>query len=263
MNFLKRFPQSVYNFKAYNKLRKTSMISTIMYLLILALLLSGFIAVRPMNAAYRYQNMINNVLDDNINELNIKDSKLIVNNGEEFSKIETDGKVFFGIDTGENVTADNYVGQMGLILSKEGIVGRVDSPATKLNEPFSVNYDSLDITKNISDNTLLKGLNSIAAAIRVNFLILSPIVIFIEYLVLSLIFAIIAAIICNGKQIKLNFGERYRVAVYASTVIFALRAIFSLIGITIPFLILVIIQVVYMNLAIKAIKIEEDIVPMS
>lgn len=263
MNFLKRFPRSLYDFKEYNKLRKTSMISTIMYLLILSLLLAGFMAIRPINSANRYQKTINNLLENNVKELNIKDSRLIVNNGEEFSQIDTDGKAFFGIDTRENVTADDYVGQIGIILSKNGVVGRINNPTTRLNESYSANYDSTDFTKNISDNMLLKGLTSISLAIKIIFLIQSPIVIFIEYLVLSTIFALIAYIICNGNQIKLNFGEKYRIAVYGSTIIFALRAIFSLIGITIPFIILAVIQVVYMSLAIRAIKIEEDIVPMS
>ncbi|MEW8955004.1 DUF1189 family protein [Clostridium sp.] len=257
MNFFKRFGSSIYDFKSYNLLRKTSNGSTFLYLLVLILILSIGITIRPLMGIRNYNNVISQAIDDKIKTMELKDGTLVVNGGEEIVSYGEDKDTYFVVDTKGEVDKDKFIGKSGIILTKEGFQADFGSITNNTMATSKVDKSYASVGLGNMELDLIGHINNSSQILNRLFTIGVPISNLISNAVMALIYALVVGIMAGYRQLKLTFGERYKISIYAMTSIILIRTLLGLIGFGVHFMISFLVVCTYLFMATKAIKEEE------
>lgn len=257
MNFFKRFGSSIYGFKSYNVLRKTSKGSTFLYLLVLVLILSIATAFRPMIAIRNYNKVMHEALDNKIKTMELNSGALIVNGGEEIVTYGEDKNTYFVIDTKGEVDKDKFLGKSGIILRKDGF--QVDFGSITNNSIATSEVDTSYSKAGLGNinGDILGVIGGIVGMFNGMLIFALPIYILIGNAIIALLYALVSGIFAGSKDLKLSFGEKYKISIYAMTTIILAKSLLALVGIGVPFVVSFLVVSIYLFMAIKAIKEEE------
>ena len=256
MGFLKKFINSIINMRAYIEFNKETLGRAFLYLLLLSLIFGPLKSIRPI---YNFNTGINTVKS----QMESNDIDFYMKNGEfNYSKspyiLEKDDYYFY-IDT--TITADKFDQSKLNSNNKVNSIYIFKDRAIidqQLNDKEEIQFKDLEGAEFTKDNViaLMNSLRYISIFI-VLFLILK---VFLGHMLTALIVAVLSLIISEIMKSRLEFGNLYKLAIYASTLPTIIDTFIGFTGATIPnfYKIYLLGTLIIMGVAIKYIKDDEN-----
>ncbi len=256
MGFFKKFINSITNMRSYIQFNKETLGRAFLYLLLISLIFGPLKSIRPI---YDFNKGIGEIK----NEINNKDIDFYFKNGEfSYSKspyiLEKDDFYFY-IDT--TITADKFDQSKLNSNNKSNSIYIFKDKAIinqQVNNKEEIQFKDLQGAEFNKDSvvSLINALRYIGIFI-VLFLIIG---VFLGHMFTALIVALLSLIINGIMKSKLEFGNLYKLAIYASTLPTIIDTIIGFTGVIIPnfYTIYLLGTLIIMGVAIKYIKDDEN-----
>lgn len=256
MGFFKKFINSIINMRAYIEFNKDTLGRAFLYLLLISLVFGPLKSIRPLYDFTTGMNTIKNQLKGDDIDFYMKDGEF------SYSKspyiLEKDDYYFY-IDT--TITADKFYQSKLNSNNKSNSIYVFKDKAIidqELNNKEEIQFKDLQGAEFTKENviSLINGLRYIGILI-VLFLIIG---VFLGHMITALIVALLSLIINAIMKSRLEFGNLYKLAIYASTLPTIIDTLIGLTGVTIPNLykIYLLGTLIIMGVAIKYIKDDEN-----
>lgn len=253
MGILKRFINSIYDFKSYNFFISQKLSKAILYLLLLAFLSSTFTVIKN---SYTFKSGFSYLEEVLTNEM----PSFILENNE--LKIDTtmpivyeDGINIVVVDTTKELDPTTYPSYINIFLiGKDKIIFKDSS-----SQFTTLDYSSFQLTSPLTSedfSNVMKTLGGIGITIL---LILIFIFLFIGKLIsVFLIMPLAALVISSILDKKLSYGSLIKISAYALTVPIIIKTFFAVIGVNVPvfFILYYGVGIIYLTFAIKNIKLD-------
>lgn len=256
VGFFKKFISSITNMRVYSDFNKDTLGKAFLYLVLISLIFGPLKSIRPI---YDFSTGINTIKK----QLNDDDIDFYMKDGEfSYSKspyiLEKDDYYFY-IDT--TVTADKFDQSKLNVNNKSNSIYIFKDKAIidqELNNKEEIQFKDLQGAEFTKDN-VIKLINSLKyiGIFIVLFLIIG---VFVGHMFTALIVAVLSLIINAIMKGRLEFGNLYKLAIYASTLPTIVDTIIGFTGVTIPnfYKIYLLGNLIIMAVAIKYIKDDEN-----
>lgn len=256
VGFFKKFINSVTNMKAYSDFNKETLGKAFLYLVLISLIFGSLKSIRPIYGFSTGLNTIKNQLKGDDIDFYMKDGEFTYSKSPYM--LEKDDYYFY-IDT--TVAADkfdqsklnsNNKSNSLYIFKDKAIISQ------GINKKEEIQFKDLQGAEFTKDNvaSLINSIKYMGIFI-VLFLIIG---VFVGHIFTALIVALLSLIINAIIKSRLEFGNLYKLAIYASTLPTIVDTLIGFTGVTIPkfYTIYLLGTLIIMGVAIKYIKDDEN-----
>lgn len=254
ISLFKSFVKSIYDVKFYIELNKKKLGRAFLYLFIISIIFGG---IRSIYSVYGFNQAINTgieKLQDSKVDFYLSNGELNLSNSPFY--IHENGNLIY-INT--NITESEFTNEM---LEKENLKKEnstillfkdkaVITQVTGNNQVIA--YSELNL--NFDKNSVISLLNSLKW-FGIVIVVFSIIFMFLGHMFSALIVAVLSVLLAAIIKERLEFGELYKLSIYALTLPTILAVINSLTGSIVPkfYIIYILCAVAYMGFVIKAFK---------
>jgi len=251
MGFISKVKNSIINPKAYVQFVKESGGRAVLYLFLITLILGCLGRIRTV---YDFSNVINKAkdsLDKEVRDFRFENGKLTVDGEMPITIKSEDGSVFI-IDTSGKTTEsvlDGY--DKGIFVGESKMVEKKSS-LQKQETDFSVFKFTFDKAK-------AKNLLDKVKVLNIFIIVFGTAWFFLKQFMVALFIALLALIVNAFVKANVNFGEVYKLTLYALTVPVILNTIYDVsgisgIGLMIRCTVYFAIALIYLGFGFKAIR---------
>ncbi|MCT4543459.1 MAG: DUF1189 domain-containing protein [Vallitalea sp.] len=232
-NIFMKFIKSFTDFNIYSKIRYEKLSKSFGYLIIFSLILgiifASYISIKTNDSINK---TIAFLEEDNIPNITIKNGLLNVDIDEPLILTNQNDFIFILDMSGEHNLNDLIGYTLGYLVTPERII--INQAGTPSMPIEFKNIRNIDLDK----DTIIKYLNGIRNILIIIIFIVILIVVILFKLLESLLVSIIALIINSTSNTNLTYTELYKISIYALTLPSIISFVFILIGIGMPFIIM-------------------------
>lgn len=261
MNIFQKFIKSFYDFKAYIEFKKQSGGKALIYVILVSVLFTTLAFMKPIFKVANSVDNFNIEYKNKIPEFTIKNGKLDIKNGNKFKldNLDSEDLKIDGEKIHRFVMDDTTYGKEVLDKYDSGIF-MFDSRFAfkyKSGKVVNLNYTSIP-GLNVSKNQLFDKMKGLVSKGKIAIPILIGICFLIGDLFKAILISIIGIIIKTILDVSLRFKDIYKLTLYALTPAIILRSLAIVFSFEFSTLLFSMISLVYLLLAIRAIKIKEE-----
>ncbi len=245
MNFFKQFSVAVYQFDRYRELISLKSVKVFLYELIL-FLITTIIFLVPLAVIFISYGGMEGIIDEFIPDFKIENGQLQA----ETAIIEEGNSIVIIDGDNERSEFDFQGSETGVIFDKHKIIVNNGIQTSQIFYDEFLNSMGLDKFEKSDIFNYMPEINMFFAL----FLVLTIGTLLISEIIGIFLLSLCALVINMLLGCGLNYGELFKISVYVRTTATVLTAIFALLGLSIEFIFVIILDLAYLFFSVKKCK---------